>query len=193
MLSYADPKWAALTIDTRTFRTKPPEQQEAQLGGHAANFPHRTAIRSIWDGRYRFSRYFSPMQFNTPRTMEELVAKNDLEVYDLQADPDEMTNLALDPKKNGDLILTLNQATNDRIADEVGNDDGSFLPIRDGKWKFPPASEDRSMNGDRRLSAPLQRDVTEQPSWRGRGRDDGTAARPAPRTAPAPSSAGSRR
>ena len=141
MLSYADPKWAALSIDTRKFRTKPPEQQEAALAAHPADFPHRTGIRSIWDGRYRFSRYFSPMQFNTPRTMEELLAKNDLEVYDLQADPDEMTNLALDPKKNGDLILALNQATNDRIADEVGVDDGSFLPLRDGKWKFPPLSD----------------------------------------------------
>jgi len=141
MLSYANPKWAALSIDTRAFRTKPPEQQEAQLAGHPADFPYRTGIRSIWDGRYRFSRYFSPTQFNMPRTMEELVARNDLEVYDLQADPDEMANLALDPKKNGDLILALNQATNDRIADEVGVDDGSFLPIRDGKWKFPPLSD----------------------------------------------------
>ena len=141
MLSYADPKWAALTIDTRVFRSKPPEQQEAQLAGHDPDFPHRTGIRSIWDGRYRFSRYFSPVQFNTPRTMEELAAKNDIEVYDLQSDPDEMNNLALDPRKNGDLILALNQVTNDRIADEVGVDDGSFLPLRDGRWKFPPLDE----------------------------------------------------
>jgi arylsulfatase A-like enzyme len=141
MLSYANPKWAALSIDTRKYRTKSPEQQEAAMAGHAPDFPNRTAIRSIFDGRYRFSRYFSPVQFNTPKTMEELRAKNDLEVYDLQADPDEMTNLALDPKKNGDLIVALNQATNDRIADEVGVDDGSFLPLRDGKWKFPPLDE----------------------------------------------------
>ncbi len=107
----ADPKWAAKTIDTRAFRTKPPEQQDAQLQGQFPNFPYRTGIRSIWDGRYRFSRYFSPVQFNTPKTMEELLAKNDLEVYDLQSDPDEMNNLALDPKKNGDLILALNQTT----------------------------------------------------------------------------------
>jgi hypothetical protein len=73
--------------------------------------------------------------------MEELLAMNDLEVYDLQADPDEMANLALDPKKNGDLILALNQVTNERIADEVGVDDGSFLPIRNGKWAFPPLNE----------------------------------------------------
>jgi arylsulfatase A-like enzyme len=141
MLSYSDPKWAAMTIDTRAFRAKSPGQQQAILAGHPPDFRNRTAIRSIFDGRYRFSRYFSPVGFNTPKTMEELLAKNDLEVYDLQADPDEMANLALDPKKNGDLILALNQMTNERIADEVGVDDGSFLPIRDGKWSFPPLDE----------------------------------------------------
>ncbi|MFN4017788.1 MAG: sulfatase-like hydrolase/transferase [Reyranella sp.] len=141
MLSYSDPKWAAMTIDTRAFRTKPPEQQYAMLARHPPDFEHRTSIRSIFDGRYRFSRYFSPVAFNTPKTMEELLAKNDLEVYDLQTDPEEMKNLALDLKKNGELILALNQATNERIADEVGTDDGSFLPIRDGKWKFPPLDE----------------------------------------------------
>lgn len=141
MLSYSDPKWAAMTIDTRAFRTKPPEQQYAMLARHPPDFEHRTSIRSIFDGRYRFSRYFSPVAFNTPKTMEELLAKNDLEVYDLQTDPDEMKNLALDLKKNGELILALNQATNERIADEVGVDDGSFLPIRDGKWAFPPLDE----------------------------------------------------
>ena len=141
MLSYSDPKWAAMTIDTRAFRTKPPEQQYAMLARHPPDFEHRTSIRSIFDGRYRFSRYFSPVAFNTPKTMEELLAKNDLEVYDLQTDPDEMKNLALDLKKNGELILALNQATNERIADEVGVDDGSSLPIRDGKWAFPPLDE----------------------------------------------------
>jgi hypothetical protein len=141
MLSYSDPKWAAMTIDTRQFRAKPPEQQEALLKDHPPNFRNRAAIRSIWDGRYRFARYFSPVAFNTPRTMEELVAKNDLEVYDLQSDPEEMNNLALDARKNGELILALNKVLNERIADEVGVDDGSSLPIRDGKWKFPPLSE----------------------------------------------------
>ena len=141
MLSYTDPSWATMTIDTRTYRTKPPAQQEAMLAGHPPDFRNRTSIRSIFDGRHRFSRYFSAVAFNTPKTMEELLAKNDLEVYDLQADPDEMTNLALDAKKNGDLILALNQVTNERIAAEVGVDDGSFLPIRDGKWKFPPLDE----------------------------------------------------
>lgn len=141
MLSYQDTKWAAMTIDTRAYRSKPPERQAAELAKHPPNFANRTAIRSIWDGRYRFSRYFSPIRFNTPRSLEELFAMNDVEVYDRRNDPEEVDNLALDPKRNGDLIVALNQETNRRIAEEVGVDDGRFLPIRDGKWHFPPASD----------------------------------------------------
>ena len=44
----------------------------------------------MFDGRYRFSRYFSPIHFNRPTTYEALVANNDLEVYD----PEETRNLA---------------------------------------------------------------------------------------------------
>ena len=44
------------------------------------NWRNRGAIRSIFDGRYRFSRYFSTIEFNRPSTYEDLVAKNDLEV-----------------------------------------------------------------------------------------------------------------
>ena len=70
-----------------------------------------------------------------------MLGKNDLEVYDLHNDPDELNNLSLDLKKNGDLILALNQKANALIALEVGADDGKFLPIREGKWYFAPSTE----------------------------------------------------
>lgn len=141
MLSFQGPQWAALTVDTRAYREKPPEQQLAVLAKHPPDFLNRVAIRSIFDGRYRFSRYFSPVRFNTPNSLEALFEMNDVEVYDLRDDPDEMTNLARDPKRNGDLIHALNQEANRRIAEEVGEDNGHFLPIRDGKWHFPPAKD----------------------------------------------------
>ena len=106
------------------------------LKEHEPNFANRVGIRSVFDGRYRFSRYFSPLYFNTPTTMEEILAKNDLELFDLQNDPNEMNNLAMDPKKNGALIMAMNKVMNERIAQEVGVDDGSFLPIRNGRWYF---------------------------------------------------------
>ena len=76
-----------------------------------------------------------------PSTPGELFANNDVEVYDTQEDPEEVINLAIHPKKNEALILALNQTLTTRIYEEVGVDDGSFLPIRNGKWVFPPATD----------------------------------------------------
>jgi arylsulfatase A-like enzyme len=102
----------------------------------------RVAIRSITDERYRFTRYFPFRGFNTPTTVDDLRAKNDLELYDLQADPDETVNLAYDFDANRDLIAAMNAKLNALIAAEIGVDDGSFLPFRDFvDWgKATPAS-----------------------------------------------------
>ena len=59
----------------------------------------------------------------------------------MQEDPEEANNIAFDTGPNKDLILSMNDKLNARLAEEVGVDDGSFLPIRDGKWYFPPKSE----------------------------------------------------
>ena len=129
--------WAEKTYTWMMAGKVTPRNTEQILRIHEPNFNNRVGIRSVFDGRYRFSRYFSPLHFNTPTTFEELIAKNDLELFDLQNDPDEMDNLAMDPKKNAPLLMAMNQVMNERIAQEVGIDDGSFLPIRNGKWYFP--------------------------------------------------------
>jgi len=56
--------------------------------------PKRGAMRTLFDGRYKFTRYFSPMQHNLPRTLNELFEYNDVELYDLKNDPNEMHNLS---------------------------------------------------------------------------------------------------
>jgi choline-sulfatase len=141
MLSYQDAVWAEHFVHVM-FSGKITSAEKIQtLLKNDPDFAERVGIRSIFDGRYRFSRYFGQTDFNTPTTLEALLANNDLELYDLQEDPEEMNNLAMDPKKRGELMLALNKVMNDLIVAEVGVDDGSFLPIRDGKWRFPPASE----------------------------------------------------
>ena len=109
--------------------------------GLSVNLTNRGAIRSVTDGRYRYSRYFSPLQHNMPKTMEQVFEYNDVELYDLQEDPNEMKNLAVDVKANGDLLLAMNQKLTDTIDAEVGEDDGSFLPENKKGWaitKFDP-------------------------------------------------------
>ncbi len=110
--------------------------------GFRPDFRNRGAIRSVYDGRYKFSRYFSPKEHNQPRTLEGIFALNDVELFDLDADPEEMQNLGVYPKKSGDLIMAMNQKMNDLIDTEVGvPDDGAFLPGEDANWaatRFDP-------------------------------------------------------
>jgi len=91
----------------------------------------RSAIRSMFDGRYKYSRYFSPQEHNIPETIKEIFQFNDVELYDLKKDPHEMKNLSKDAA-NQELLLAMNDKMNNLIAREVGKDDGSFLPPIDG-------------------------------------------------------------
>jgi arylsulfatase A-like enzyme len=140
MLSFQDAKWAKMMDDYMDSSASAPDKIAALLKTEP-DFHDRCGIRSVFDGRYRFSRYFAPLDFNTPTSYEDLTANNDLELYDLRNDPEEVDNLALTPSAHTDLIMAMNTTLNQRLAEEVGDDDGSFLPIRDGKWYFPPKSE----------------------------------------------------
>jgi hypothetical protein len=92
-----------------------------------ANLNKRGFISFAFDRRYKFARYYAPTAFNTPRTLEEILGNNDVQLFDLQNDPDEMRNLALEQQRNRETILRMNALLNDLITNEVGNNDGQFL------------------------------------------------------------------
>ena len=102
--------------------------------GLKPDLTNRCSIRSVSDGRYRFSRYFSPLQHNLPRTLEEIQEYNDVELFDLTEDPSETNNLAADPKAHGELMLAMNAKLSKLIEDEVGRDEGQFLPENKAGW-----------------------------------------------------------
>lgn len=107
------------------------------------NMMKRGAIRSVFDGRYQFTRYFSPKQHNRPTTLDELFELNDVELFDHQNDPNEVENLAMDREKNADLIMAMNAKLNRLIDDEVGEDVGQMLPGGvDGGWVATSAVHD---------------------------------------------------
>lgn len=102
-----------------------PEQLKA--AGTVPDMRKRGAVRMVYDGRHVFARYFSPRQHNRPSTLEDLQRLNDLELFDVQADPLETTNLATNEKKR-DLLLAMNDKLNRLIDAEVGEDRGQMLP-----------------------------------------------------------------
>jgi len=133
MWLYQDAEFMRKILDAKTSG-----QDMAKLG-LKPDLTKRGAIRSVTDGRYRFSRYFSPLQHNLPTTVEGLLAHNDVELFDLDSDPDEMRNLAVNAKANGDLLLAMNQKLTAIISDEVGSDEGEFLPENKAGWVIDSA------------------------------------------------------
>lgn len=93
-------------------------------------------FRGVHDGRYKFARYFAPSKHHIPKDWDTLLKHNQLELYDTQTDPDEVTNLAAQPQKYKDLILALNAKTNALIDSEIGFDDGREHPGPDFLYRL---------------------------------------------------------
>jgi arylsulfatase len=121
MFAYLDGDYLYKAVE---FMRKGGNPKELKAAGIVPDLMKRGAVRSVYDGRYMFARYFSPKQHNRPVTLEELLRFNDVELYDLQADPHEMNNLAA----NRELVTAMNEKLNRLIDAEVGEDRGQMLP-----------------------------------------------------------------
>jgi arylsulfatase len=102
--------------------------KQLRLGPELGN---RGLHRGVFDGRYKFTRYFSPDSHHLPRDWDTLLAHNDLELYDTHQDPDELVNLAArpeGPEAAKERLLALNDRTNQLIEQEIGDDHGGEYP-----------------------------------------------------------------
>ncbi len=104
------------------------DPKKLKEAGMVPDLRKRGAVRSVYDGRYVFSRYFAPKEHNRPTTLEQLYRVNDVELFDTQADPNEMTNLAMRKGAHRELVLAMNERLNALIDAEVGEDRGQMLP-----------------------------------------------------------------
>ncbi|MBL8629220.1 MAG: sulfatase-like hydrolase/transferase [Rhodospirillaceae bacterium] len=100
------------------------------------DYQYRTFMRGLYDGRYRFARYFAPRDHHMPTDWANLKGRNDLELYDTKTDPLEMNNLALEGEARMTDLLRLNAALNELIKAEVGLDDGSHMPGSLAQWRI---------------------------------------------------------
>jgi arylsulfatase len=124
---------AAVTIDLGDAaeedapQEQPGKLQKARdlLGAvHRADFSQRNVLRGIYDGRYKFIRFFAINEHNRPETVDDLYRDNDVALYDLVDDPDEMINLAdpENPKYDEALVMSMNGKLTALIREELGSD-----------------------------------------------------------------------
>lgn len=121
--------------DTIAAGEDPKDPAVIQARGIKPDLSKRGTIRTVYDGRYKFSRYFAPIGRNSPQTLDELYRHNDVELFDLSTDPDEMSNLAARSEENSALIMAMNTKLEDAIKAEFKADDGREMPDLDGiEW-----------------------------------------------------------
>ena len=96
--------------------------------GFQPDLKKRGSLRTVFDGRYKFTRYFAPVERNCPKSLDELYKANDVELFDLQSDPSEILNLAANRDKHHELIASMNAKLEALIKAEIGVDDGREMP-----------------------------------------------------------------
>jgi arylsulfatase len=113
---------------------------ELKAQGYKPDLMKRGSVRTVFDGRYKFSRYFAPIQRNLPDTLDDLYKTNDVELFDLQTDRAETNNLARDREKNAALIATMSAKLEALIKAEIGKDDGREMPdVANVSWTIERA------------------------------------------------------
>ena len=108
-----------------------------KASGYRPDFKKRGSLRTVFDGRYKFTRYFSPLQRNLPKDLDDIYRWNDIELFDLQTDPAEMNNLGAVKGTNADLVLAMSAKLEALIKAEIGVDDGREMPQVEGiDWRI---------------------------------------------------------
>jgi arylsulfatase len=100
------------------------------------DFDKRGFLRGYTDKRYTYGRYFSPLEANRPKDVDDLFAANDVVLYDREHDPAETTNLAANPA-NRQLVATYSAKLESLIDAEIGEDTRAWVTERPRLLAWP--------------------------------------------------------
>lgn len=133
---FLDGEFVGRVVELRD-QGRSPEEIMAEL--IAPNLSNRCFIRTVIDGRYKLSRYFAPLEHHRATTVDELFDRNDVELYDLTDDPNEMRNLATEGRDHRSIAEELNKKLTHLLDVEIGvHEDGRYLPAVPGmSWAVP--------------------------------------------------------
>jgi arylsulfatase len=110
--------------------------QRIASGELRPDLANRGFLRGFTDERYSFGRYFSPLDPHRPRDLDELLARNDVVLYDRATDPHEMVNLAHDPA-SAHLVEQCRERLEALISAEIGDDTHCWVSERPNRFGGP--------------------------------------------------------
>lgn len=118
--------------DLSVMNLKPPTEQvdkaaqmrDAGSKYGAPDFGKRTFYRAVVDGQYKLVRWFSPLEYGNPSTLEDLYAHSDVTLHDLKNDPGELENLGHPDHPDHDpaLVERMLAKLHDLVNHEIGED-----------------------------------------------------------------------
>lgn len=134
------------TLDDQYWRGlgEPGGPQRVQAGTLRPDWTKRGFLRGYTDQRYTFARYFSPLEPNRPRSIDQLFASNDVVLYDRSADPHEQVNLAYHDDHR-DTVRTLLGKLESLIDLEIGTDSHAWVTERPRLVGYPTWHGDRAL------------------------------------------------
>ena len=120
----------------------------------APDFSLRALYRAVVDGQYKLVRWFSPLEYGNPATLEELYTTGDVTLHDLVNDPGELENIGHPDHPDHDpaLVKRMLEKLHALVEKELGEDrppfDLDIFGTRQVMYNVPSAGVEGQASAD---------------------------------------------